>query len=52
VFAINFSLFLNTPIRQLAEKNVTAKWPLIGVGGVLFGKAGIGVGENLGKVRG
>jgi len=42
----NFSLFLNTPIRPLQIRYVTAKWPVLGVEGVLFGKAGVGVGEK------
>jgi len=46
---INFLLFLNTPIRPLPRKNVTAEWPQLVVQGVFIGKARDLVGENFKK---
>jgi len=45
--SINFSFFLNTPIRPSQIRYVTAKWPVLGVEGGFIGKAGVGVGEKI-----
>lgn len=38
--------FLNTPIRRLHDRSVTAKRPLLGVGKGFLGEAGVSVGEK------
>ena len=52
IVLVLFSIFLNTPIRPLQIKYVTAKWPLIGVEGAFLGEAGVGVGEKVEGVDG
>jgi hypothetical protein len=44
-----FYHFLNTLIRPSQIKYVTAKQPVLGIGGSFIGKARIGVGEKIGR---